>query len=306
MKKAIALILAGAMCLSVLTGCGSQKSQEQQAREEIQQHLQEEASVDGVDLQGMVKQEAADSQARTEAKEQERAEKEQAHQNADEQYDARIEQEFEALLAAATYDETIAHAEAVNRCWAEKNAALGGKEQDATHLSEKYYKAKALYVGVGDREDYDSVYWYADKNDETKVMLLLFNADEGANKMDCMFVRPDGSTCKLNLMDHFAIENLSDIASVSDDSVWVSSMIGDYLFDITGETAKLLEKHDPFTAEQSDYNMNELWTADYGPASDADFNDLIIKSLEGWTYVGTTRFEQAFVRGEDGHFIKKP
>ena len=305
MKKAIALILTGIMCLSVLTGCGSKKSEEQQAREEIQQHLEEEAAADGVDLQGMVEQEAADSLARTESREQERAEREEARQNADEQYDALIEREFEALLAATTYNDTIAHAEAVNNYWAEKNAALGGKEQDATHLAEKYYKAKALYVGVNDRGNYDSVYWYVDKNDETKVMLLLFNADEGSNKTDCMFVRPDGGTCKLNLLDYFAIDNLSDIASVFDDKVWVSSLIGDYLFDITGDTAQLLEKRDPFSAEQSNYNMNDLWTANYGPASDADFNDLIIKSLEGWTFVGTTRFDQAFAKGEDGHFIKK-
>lgn len=305
MKKAITLILTGIMCLSVLTGCGGKKSEEQQAREEIQQHLQDEAAADGVDLQGMVEQEAADSQARTESREQERAEREQAHQNANEQYDALIEQEFEALLAATTYNDTITHAETVNNYWAEKNAALGGKEQDATHLAEKYYTAKALYVSVNDRDNYDYVYWYVDKNDETKVMLLLFNADEGSNKTDCMFVRPDGGTCKLNLLDYFAIDNLSDIASVFDDRVWVSSLIGDYLFDITGDTAQLLEKRDPFSAEQSNYNMNDLWTANYGPASDADFNDLIIKSLEGWTYVGTTRFDQAFAKGEDGHFIKK-
>ena len=305
MKKVIALILTGIMCLSVLTGCGSKKSEEQQAREEIQQHLEEEAAADGVDLQGMVEQEAADSQARTESREQERAEREQAHQNANEQYDALIEQEFDALLAATTYTDTMAHAEAVNNYWAEKNTALGGKEQDATHLAEKYYTAKALYVSVNDRDNYDYVYWYVDKNDETKVMLLLFNADEGSNKTDCMFVRPDGGTCKLNLLDYFAIDNLSDIASVFDDRVWVSSLIGDYLFDITGDTAQLLEKRDPSSAEQSNYNMNDLWTANYGPASDADFNDLIIKSLEGWTYVGTTRFDQAFAKGEDGHFIKK-
>ena len=177
--------------------------------------------------------------------------------------------------------------------------------QDATHLAEKYYKAKALYVGVNDRGNYDHVYWYVDRNDETKVMLLLYNADEGSNKTDCMFVRPDGSTCKLNLMDYFAIENLSDIASVFDDRVWVSSLIGDDLFDITGDTAQLLEKRDPFSAEESNYNMNDLWTANYGPASDADFNDLIIKSLEGWTYVGTTRFDQAFAKGEDGHYHER-
>ena len=304
MKKLIALTLVGIMSLSILAGCGG-KSEEQQAREEIQQHLEEEAAADGVDLQGMVEQEAADSLARTESREQERAEREEARQNADEQYDALIEREFEALLAATTYNDTIAHAEAVNNYWAEKNAALGGKEQDATHLAEKYYKAKALYVGVNDRGNYDSVYWYVDKNDETKVMLLLFNADEGSNKTDCMFVRPDGGTCKLNLLDYFAIDNLSDIASVFDDRVWVSSLIGDYLFDITGDTAQLLEQRDPFSAEQSSYNMNDLWTANYGPASDADFNDLIIKSLEGWTFVGTTRFDQAFAKGEDGHFIKK-
>ena len=303
MKKLIALTLVGILSLSMLAGCGG-KSEEQQAREEIQQHLEDEAAADGVDLQGMVEQEAADSLARTESREQERAEREQAQQNANEQYDALIEQEFDALLAATTYNDTIAHAEAVNNYWAEKNTALGGQEQDATHLAEKYYKAKALYVSVNDRDNYDSVYWYVDKNDETKVMLLLFNADEGSNKTDCMFVRPDGSTCKLNLMDYFAIDNLSDIASVFDDRVWVSSLIGDYLFDITGDTAQLLEQRDPFSAEQSDYNMNDLWTANYGPASDADFNDLIIKSLEGWTYVGITRFDQVFVKGEDGHYRK--
>lgn len=35
--------------------------------------------------------------------------------------------------------------------------------QDATHLAEKYYKAKALYVGVNDRGNYDHVYWYIDR-----------------------------------------------------------------------------------------------------------------------------------------------
>ena len=305
MKKRTTLILVGIICTSVLTGCSSKSSAQQQAAAAIGQHLQEEAAADDVDLQGMLKRDDADSQSRTEAKERERAEKEQVRQNANERYDALIEQEFEALLAAATSRETIAHAEAVNRYWAEKNAALGRKEQDATHLEEKYYKAKALYVDASSRGDYDYVYWYADKNDDSNVMLLLFNADEGFNKTDCMFIRPDGSECKLNLTDYFAIDHLSDIASVFDDRVWVSSQIGDYLFDLTGDAARLLEKHDPFSAPQSDYDRNDLWTANYGPASDEDFNDLIIKSLEGWTYVGAVRFSQAFVKGEDGHYHRR-
>ena len=80
-KKLIARTLVGMMRLSLLPGCGG-KSEEQQARDEIQQHQVDEAVEDGFDLQGMAEQEAADSQARAESREQERAEREQANQNA--------------------------------------------------------------------------------------------------------------------------------------------------------------------------------------------------------------------------------
>ncbi len=49
MKKRIALVLIGMISLSMLTGCGSKKTEEQKAKEEIRQHLQEEAASAGAE-----------------------------------------------------------------------------------------------------------------------------------------------------------------------------------------------------------------------------------------------------------------
>ena len=55
MKKLIAIVIVGIMSLSLLTGCGGKKTEEQQAVEEIRQHMQDEAAEDGVMIEGISK-----------------------------------------------------------------------------------------------------------------------------------------------------------------------------------------------------------------------------------------------------------
>ena len=122
MKKLIALVLIGLISLSMLTGCGSKKTEEQKAREEIMQHLQEEAASAGVDLKTEVEKEASEAVAAMNSRAQERESKQASKQELDSYYDPLLQAEYDALIAAATAEEAKAHGQRYNELIKERNA----------------------------------------------------------------------------------------------------------------------------------------------------------------------------------------
>ena len=65
MKKILAMVLVGVIGMCIFTGCG--KSEEEEAMDEIADHLRDEAAADGVDIDKMVEEEAEKYNAELEA-----------------------------------------------------------------------------------------------------------------------------------------------------------------------------------------------------------------------------------------------
>lgn len=57
MKKILILLILGVLSIGVITGCG--KSEEEKAADEIADHIRDEASKDGVDIDKMLEEEQA-------------------------------------------------------------------------------------------------------------------------------------------------------------------------------------------------------------------------------------------------------
>lgn len=316
MKRRIAMLLAALLCLVALSACGEKEEQteEQQAMAEIAEHLEEEAAADGVDLQEMMEQEAAEAHSMTEARnEQWEAQREAAQTEREERqaaldeingyYDPLLQAEFDSLIEADTPEDVIAHGDAYNDLIAERN--LKGEEEGFYWMDDTcyqalccVYKAKAVLLPVQQYGTFDQYYVYGTGNywgTEEKVMAVCTHENEMGQIIDCLIIKEDFSVCRLDAVSLFPnasnvqITKLGPSAlelEVSENADFIT-----YLFDITGPEAVLTAKSADYSYEEY-YSMTEeaipsedymAISYDYMPESLAleDLNRMVIANARG-------------------------
>ena len=270
MKKLIAILIMVVVCASLFTGCGSKKSEEQQAREEIQQHLQEEAAADGVDLQAEIEKEASEAYAAMDARAQEREAKQASKEELDSYYNPLLQAEYDALIAATTAEDTMAHGQRYNELIEERNArgeesGISWSGRSSYLLIDASYISKAMFLSAEKYSDYDeyAVYHTGDSTfraGKPDTLLLMYakkyNSDSWSHDWsEVVFIQEDFFVCRLTLSDYFDSDCYYEITNISSSYVELCALNLDwsyYLFDITGTEAVLTEK-------STDYSDSEAY-----------------------------------------------
>ena len=308
MKRLFTSILAVMLSVMMLTGCGGRKSREQKARNEIRDHMVAEAREDGVDLNAMLEQEAAESLARTQAREEEREARTQSKEELDAYYDPLLQNEYDALIAATTAQETMKHGDRYNELIVERNTI--GEESGVTwgghsnhiKLDPAAYRAKAMFLASKEYAGYDEYHMYhtgtpimiSDPPD--KLMLIYANENENHNYSELVFVREDFSVTRLDLSAYFDSDLFIDLTMVSDSVLEVCAVgHGDwiwYLFDISSPEGTLVANSTDYDEasysalrdEMIPYEEKMGDTADYIPYWEntmEELNDMVVDRTFG-------------------------
>ena len=272
MKKLFVMLLVGMMCLSAFTGCGSpnsqgsqgnQKSEEQQAMDEIRQHMVEEAAADGVDLESMIAQEMADYTSRSESRAQDREAKQASKDELDAYYNPLLQAEYDAVISSVTAEDTKAHGDRYNELIAERNAAgeasgvtWGGRS--AYLPIDNSYLSKAMFLSAQAYNAYEEYHMYhtgSVSGSKDKMLLLYANTNEYGNWSELALIHEDFSACQMDLTSLLPPEAYAQINSVSDSFVELYAIENSdyhyFLFDITGPEAVLMER----STDYSDYEI---------------------------------------------------
>ena len=209
MKRFLILTAALLVLCLTLTACG--KSEEEQAANEIYEHMKEEAAADGVDLVAVLEEEMEAYEERHEQWEEEQA----------------AAQDFQALIDAALPDITAAYtryttattgaeirdaAETYNELYFNYMALAQDDTQKGTLLSRLdqaistrrelfpcIYETKAAYADYADKGSVSEVRFYFDRSTDNGWMVLM-HRDETTWMFDSVKVlHKDGSVFDVNL-----------------------------------------------------------------------------------------------------------
>ena len=290
MKKATLWMMVTMMCLSVLTGCGG-KTAEQQAVEEIRQQMQKEA---------------ADYQDRTRSKAQEREEKQKVREELNAYYNPLLQAEYDAMIAADTPEDTMAHGDRYNELIEERDAL--GKEagivwsgRSSYNPIDRSYVSKAMFLSAKEYSDYDEYTVYHRGASLTQggrpdtLLLMYAKKDTNDNWTELMFIREDFSSCRLAFGDYIDSYGPCEITNISDSYLELCAINLDwtyFLFDISGSKAVLVDKSSDHSDDDGyrvkveaafpyEERMGESY--DYKPAEDdtlEGLNKMIIKNSE--------------------------
>lgn len=209
MKRVFVFVLAMIMVLSQ-AACG--KSEEEQARNEIYEHMKAEAAADGVDLDALI----ASEQAAYEERHQEFLEEQAQAQD----FQARVaplldglEVAYNAYREATTSAEMISTGKAFKDLYAEYVALAEegpsslsamltqlesriGRRMD---LAECIYMIKAAYADFADKEAFHEA-WCNYNVEENNAYIALVGIDEATYVIDdIQILKTDGSVCKIDL-----------------------------------------------------------------------------------------------------------
>ena len=202
MKKILVMVLVGIIGMSALAGCG--KSEEEQAMDEVAEHLRDEAAADGVDLDKMVEEEAEKYNAELEAGNKAIANENEFKESLKNNEIALIKEKYEIYLNATDSETAKKSAEELNKAYDEYlNAAIGEyiSEQGAYEL----LKRNDIYAGkVTDSElqtrvnyldncygkNYNKIKFFDDDNEN--ISILMYNETDDQIVSDVALVFPDG------------------------------------------------------------------------------------------------------------------
>lgn len=292
MKKALLLVVAGVMSLSLLTGCG--KSEEEKASDEIAQHLREEAAEDGVDLDEMIQDEMDAYEQGQQEFQDKQASKEEFNAALAEKYDGKLG-ELKAKYDASTDPEEI------EKTAKEYNEVLSEKAQDYydyfgshywvvsredQYILRKEYLAKMAYVGVFQeyKNDYNIINAYVynesviDDNshvlveDTTDVVIVLKHEDEYSNCDKMLFIIDGVTTMEMTTNDIDGDPFV--IAEINSNEICVNPTTSfiEYCFDYTGDSLEFIRKTDEgeIYRLEDPYNEGVIYFSE-----DAEFESLI-------------------------------
>ena len=306
MKKEIAMVLTALLALFVLTGCGSSMSEEQKALEEIGRQMQKEAKEEGADLSKMLQEEKAASESRMASRSEEREAKQKLREELNAYYDPLLQEEYDALIAAETPEDTLAHGRRYNELIEERNAR--GKEMDVRWSGRSDYMrldasyiAKAMYLSTAGYSDWECMTFARNAGvlgttDADRIMLVYADKNDVGNWKELVFVKEDGSVCKLDLSGTFEPESSISIETVSETAVQLCAIEHAdwnwYLFDVSGPEGTLTAKSTELGEEAyrakldetigADEKMGQSW--DYAPSwgtSLEELNDMILRNTSG-------------------------
>lgn len=212
MKRAFVFVLAMILLFS-LAACG--KSEEEQAQNEIYEHMKEEAAQDGIDLDALL----ASEQAAYEERHQEFLEEQAQAQDFQAARVAPLLDELEAAYgaywAATTSADMISTGKAFKNLYAEYVALeeegpsslqglltqLERRIGRRVDLAECIYMIKAAYADFADKEAFHEA-WCHYNLEENNAYIALIGIDETSYVIDdIQILKTDGSICKIDLSD---------------------------------------------------------------------------------------------------------
>ena len=285
MKKEITMFLTALLVLFVFTGCGSGTSEAEKAVEEFGRQMKEEAAKDGADLEEMLKQEKAASESRMASKSEIREAKQAVKAELDAQYDPQLQEEFDALIAASTPEDTLAHGRRYNELIEERNAqgktadvSWGGKSNyvalDASYIS------KAMFLSTSEYKDWEYKVFCRStgsfSNSDTDRIMLVYGDDNGTgNWKELVFVKENGSICKLDLGSVFEPGSSISIETISETAIQLCVIEHSdwnwYLFNISGPEGVLTAKSTELSEEAYNAKLNEAISQDDRMAESWDY-----------------------------------
>ena len=309
MKKLTAIILIGILSVSMLAGCGRKEKEpeEEKAREEIRQHLVDEAAAEGIDLQAEFEKEAEETYAEMEARDREREAKQDTREELDAYYDPLLQAEYDALIAAASAEDTIRHGSRYNELIRERDAR--GEEAgivwgtkgcyiglDAAYISKAMFLTGQQY-GTFDEYEVRVGHASAATSPEDELMLIYSNLNESGNISELVFVKKDLTVSRIDVSQFFAPDICVTVETAGTSFVELCAIENAdwnfYLFDITSPDGILTAKStdfDDFEEYRSEADSfipaeDRLGTAsDYEPlwgVSPEDLNDMIVRQTLG-------------------------
>ena len=242
MKRVFAFVLVMIMLLS-LAACG--KSGEEQAKNEIYEHMKEEAAQDGIDLDALI----ASEQAAYEEHHQEFLEEQaQAQDFQTAKIDPlldELEAAYGAYRAATTSADIISAGKAFKELYAEYVAlaeegpsSLQGLLKQLERrigrrvdLAECIYMIKAAYADFADKEAFREA-WCHYNLEENNAYITLVGIDETNYVIDdIQILKTDGSVCKIDL---------SDIVTESTSYIYPMGIVGENFMLYTIDNADYL------------------------------------------------------------------
>lgn len=209
MKKTLSMLCA-LLLLLPMTACG--QSEEEQAQNEIYNHLKEEAAADGVDLDALIASEQAAYEERHEEYLDERAQAQEFQVEIGPMLD-KLETAYNAYKAAVTSAEIISTAENFNTLYNEymdfaksaPDSAMDPITQMDQRISRRaaiaecIYKIKAVYADYTDKGSFNEAWCYYNLA-ENHAYIALIGLDETTGMMDDIQVlKTDGSICEIDL-----------------------------------------------------------------------------------------------------------
>ena len=252
MKRVFAFVLVMILLLS-LTACG--KSEEEQAQNEIYEHMKEEAAEDGVDLDALIASEQAAYEERHEEYLEEREEAQDFQTKVDPLLNE-IETAYAAYKAATSSADIISTAEAFNDLYNEY-MALAEQAPDSVQdmvtqldhrirrradIAECIYMIKAAYADFADKESFYEAWCYYSL-EENNAYIALIGIDETTYVIDdIQILKTDGTICKIDLSS-VVTDTTSYISPMGVvDGLFLLNTVdnADYLyfaFDLNGSTA---------------------------------------------------------------------
>lgn len=270
MKRMITLFFVIVMSLSLLTGCGSK---EQQAMEEIGRQIEKEAKEDGVDLSKMLQEEKAASESRTASKSEIREAQKELRSQLDAYYDPLLQEEYDAMIAAETAQDTLAHGKRYNELIEERNALGEAQDLDWTGKSsylrlDASYISKAMHLSAsGNNGTEYKIYCHSTNafstTDSDRLMLICAESGKGGNWKELTFMKQDGAVCSLDLSNfiepgtYVSIETASESALqlwTIENADWIW-----YLFDISGSEGILTAKSSDLSTEAYNEKLNQAF-----------------------------------------------